>query len=86
MPASQLDDQQLAVLRALRRVPESSLNELAAAVGLPRTNFGRPLTRRLCGPISHLVAEGLIEEYEGRYRLADQGRRTLAERALGGTP
>jgi hypothetical protein len=32
------------------------------------------------------VAEGLVEEHHGRYRLSPGGRRTLAERALDGTP
>jgi DNA-binding IclR family transcriptional regulator len=80
MTESRLDDQEL--LRALRSTPESSLSELADAIGLPRTNFGRPLSRRLHEPLNRLVAEGLVEEHDGRYRLSNRGRRTLAEHAL----
>jgi hypothetical protein len=83
---SKLDDLELELLRALRGSPESSLGDLAGAVGLPRTNFGRPLSGRLQEPLGQLVAEGLVEQHHGRYRLSPDGRRTLAERALGGTP
>ena len=82
MATFELDGQELLLLRALRSAPESSLGELADAVGLPRTNFGRPLGRRLREPISQLVAEGLVEDHGGRYRLSERGRRALAERAL----
>ncbi|MGH2933658.1 MAG: hypothetical protein ACRDL2_03970 [Gaiellaceae bacterium] len=70
------------VLRALRALPNQTLGELADAVRLPRTNFGRPLTRRVERPVQQLVREGLVEEHEGRYRLSERGRRTLADRAL----
>ena len=73
-------DQEL--LRALRRAPDRSLGELADAVGLPRTNFGRSLSHRLQEPVERLLGDGLIEEHGGRYRLSESGRRTLAERAL----
>ena len=73
-------DQEL--LRALRRAPDRSLGELADAVGLPRTNFGRSLSHRLQEPVERLLGDGLIEEHDGRYRLSESGRRTLAERAL----
>jgi DNA-binding IclR family transcriptional regulator len=82
MTRSELDGLDLLLLRALRRVPDSSLGELADAVGLPRTNFGRPLSRRLREPISQLVAEGLVEDRGGRYRLSEPGR--LADRAVDG--
>lgn len=74
----------LLLLRALRSAPDSSLGELADSVGLPRSNFGRPLSRRLREPVNQLVAEGLVEDRGGRYRLSERGRRALAERALGG--
>ena len=80
-----LDDLELELLRALRGLPDSRLGDLAGAVGLPRTNFGRPLSRPLQQPLSELVAEGLVVEHRGRYRLSPDGRRTLAERALDGT-
>jgi len=73
-------DQEL--LRALRGAPDRSLGELADAVGLPRTNFGRPLRNRLREPVERLLADGLVEEHDGRYRLSERGRRTLVERAL----
>jgi DNA-binding transcriptional ArsR family regulator len=72
------------LLRALRALPDQTLGDLADAVGLPRTNFGRPLTRRVQGTVERLVAEGLVEEHEGVHRLSERGRRTLAERALDG--
>lgn len=84
MAAGDVDDQALALLRALRSSPDSDLGELAGAVGLPRTNFGRSLAARLRPPVRRLVADGLVEERGGRYRLSDQGRRLLAERALDG--
>jgi DNA-binding IclR family transcriptional regulator len=82
---SKLDDLELELLRALRGLPDSSLGDLAGAVGLPRTNFGRLLSRPLRQPLSELVADRLVEEHRGRYRLSADGRRTLAERALDGT-
>ncbi len=80
-----MTDESLAddLLRALRRSPNSGLADLAVEVGLPRTNFGRPLSERLRPPLERLVADGLIDERHGRYRLSDRGRRALAERALG---
>ena len=73
-------DQEL--LRALRSSPNRSLGELADAVGLPRTNFGRQLGHRLHEPVERLLGDGLIEEHDGRYRLSESGRRTLARFAL----
>ena len=70
------------LLRAIRGAPGSTADALAAAVGLPRTNFGRSLRNRLREPVERLVAQGLVEERRGRYRLTDKGRRTLAERML----
>lgn len=74
------------LLRALRRAPDRSLDELATAVGLPRTNFGRPFGHLIREPVEHLLAAGLVQERGGRYRLSQQGRRVLAERALNGLP
>jgi DNA-binding IclR family transcriptional regulator len=85
MDDSKLDDSELELLRALRGSPDSRLDELADAVGLPRTNFGRPLSGRIQGPISDLVADGLVEDHQGRYRLSPDGRRTVVERAGGRT-
>lgn len=79
------EDQDLTLLRALRRAPGSTVDELADAIGLPRTNFGRPLSRRLRAPLGRLLVDRLVEEHDGRYRLSERGRRTLAERALDGT-
>jgi DNA-binding IclR family transcriptional regulator len=75
-------DQEL--LRVLRSAPDRSLGELADAVRLPRTNFGRMLSHRLREPVERLLADGLVEAHDGRYRLSKRGRRTLAERALDG--
>lgn len=72
------------MLRALRSAPDSDLGELARALGLPQTNFGRRLSRRLREPVDKLVAGGLVDERDGRYRLSTTGRRALAEHALGG--
>ena len=74
-------DQEL--LRVLRRAPDRDLGELADAVGLPRTNFGRPLRSRLREPVERLLADGLVEEDNDRYRLTETGRQTLAHHALG---
>ncbi len=81
---STLDNVELELLRALRGLPDSSLSDLAGAIGLPRTNFGRPLSRPVQRPLGELVADGLVEEHRGRYRLSSDGRRTLAEHALDG--
>jgi coproporphyrinogen III oxidase-like Fe-S oxidoreductase len=70
------------LLRALRSTPGSGVDALAALVGLPRTNFGRRLTRGLHETLERLAADGLVEEDRGRYRLTDEGRRELAERQL----
>lgn len=70
---------EVAILIALRRAPGSSSDELAEAVGLPRTNFGRQLKRRLCQPLDRLLAAQLIEEDRGRYRLTAKGSKRLAE-------
>jgi DNA-binding IclR family transcriptional regulator len=85
MDDSKLDDSELELLRALRGSPDSRLDELADAVGLPRTNFGRRLSGRIQEPISDFVADGLVEDHQGRYRLSPDGRRTVVERAGGRT-
>jgi DNA-binding IclR family transcriptional regulator len=79
-----MDDTSLeeAVLLALRRSPGSRSHALAEAVGLPRTNFGRQLEKRLQQPLKRLLAAGLIDEDHGRYDLTQPGRRRLAERAV----
>lgn len=74
------------LLRVIRNSPDRTLDELADAVSLPRTNFGRPLTRRLHEPIRRFVADGLVDEHNGHYRLSEHGRRSLAERALDAEP
>jgi hypothetical protein len=33
-----------------------------------------------------LLADGLVDEHDGRYRLSERGRRTLADRALDSPP
>jgi len=72
-----------ALLRALRRSPNRTLPELAEVLGLPRTNFGRRLSSPLEAPLDDLLAEGLIVERRGRYRLTERGRSTLTEYELG---
>jgi DNA-binding Lrp family transcriptional regulator len=74
-----LDDD---LLRALRNKREQSVDQLAEAVGLPRTNFGRAPRRRVRERVRHLVDQGLIEEHGKRYRISEHGRRVLAERTL----
>jgi hypothetical protein len=71
------------LLKAVRRAPNRRPEELAQLVGFPRTNFGRPLSRRVRRPLDRLCSEGLVEAHDGRYRLAERGRRLLAERAAG---
>jgi DNA-binding IclR family transcriptional regulator len=71
------------LLRALRRGPNCRLGELADAVGVPRTNFGRKLSHRVREPLERLLSDGLIEERHGRYRLSASGRRMLAELEFG---
>ena len=75
----ELDDD---LLRALRATPDRSVDQLAQAVGLPRTNFGGAPRTRVRERVRHLVGEGLIEEHGKRYRISEDGRRLLAERAL----
>lgn len=70
-----------AILLALRRSPGSRSNDLAEAVGLPRTSFGRQLKHPLWQPLKRLLSEGLIKEDRGRYQLTEGGRSRLAERA-----
>ena len=79
MTETSLDEE---LLRALRRSPDRSLGELADVIGLPRTNFGRPLGHRLREPVERLLADGLVEAHGGRYRLSERGRRALADRAF----
>ena len=78
-----MDDASLkeAILLALRRSPDSTSEELAEAVGLPRTNFGRRLKSRLGRPLRRLLVAGLIEESRRCYQLTEKGRRRLAERS-----
>lgn len=71
-----------AILLALRSSPGSRAGELAEAVGLPRTNFGRRMKKRLRQPLERLKAAGLIEEHRGRYEITDEGRRSLSEHFL----
>src|SRR5712691_11358818 len=79
---AKLAGQEFALLRALRAEPNRTLDELAASLGLPRTNFGRRLSHRLPEQVDRLVAAGLVEEYFSRSRLTEKGRRALADRAL----
>ena len=69
------------LLRFIRRSPERRVDEIADGIGLPRTNFGRPFAHKAVSPLDRLVAEGLVEERDGRYRLSSDGRRALADRA-----
>jgi len=61
------------LLRALREMPDRTLGELADACGVPRSTFGRPLTGRLRDPLHRLLDDGVVEEHDGRYRLAGGG-------------
>jgi len=74
------------LLLALRSAPNRNLGELADSVGLPRTTFGRRLPSRLREPIERLLADGLVEEQDGRYRLSELGRRHLADQAFDAPP
>jgi DNA-binding MarR family transcriptional regulator len=77
-----LAGQEFALLGALRAEPNRSLDELAASLGLPQTNFGRRLSHGLPEHVSRLVGAGLVERRDRRYRLTEKGRRALADRAL----
>lgn len=79
-----LVEQEFALLRTLRAEPNRSLDEFAASLGVPRTNFGRRLSHRLVKPVNRLVGAGLVEQHDGRYRLTEKGRRALADQALDG--
>jgi len=68
-----------AILLALRRSPGSRSRDLAEAIGLPRTNFGRQLKNRLRKPLGRLLAAGVVDEEHGRYQLTEKGRRALSE-------
>jgi DNA-binding IclR family transcriptional regulator len=81
----EVDRAELELLRAIRASREAALTEVAAALGLPRSNFGRRLDSRLVEPLNHLIEAGLVECHGSRYRLSERGRRLLAERALDGT-
>ena len=61
------------LLRILRRRRTAGLEELAEAVGLPRTNFGRQLTHRIEEPLAVLVDEGRVERCGRQYRLVRRG-------------
>ena len=68
-----------AIMLALRRSPGSRSRDLAEAIGLPRTNFGRQLKNRLRKPLGRLLAAGVVDEEHGRYQLTEKGRRALSE-------
>jgi DNA-binding MarR family transcriptional regulator len=68
------------ILLTLRRMPGSSADAIAERLGLPRTNSGRQMTKRLSRPLQRLLAAGLIEEDHRHYRLTQEGRKSLAER------
>jgi DNA-binding IclR family transcriptional regulator len=74
------------MLRALRAAPEIGLSGLAAALGVPRSNFGRRLDHHLLEQVAGLVERGLVEQDGRRYRVSERGRSLLAERALGDAP
>ena len=82
MSERRLADLDVALLRALRGTKETNLRGLAAAVGVPRSNFGRALSHRLEEPVEQLVRDGLVDERGGRYRISDRGRRCLARLAV----
>jgi DNA-binding PadR family transcriptional regulator len=71
------------LLRAIRNLPGRRAEDLADALRLPRTNFGRPVTNTLRDGLDELVDAGLVEERRGRFRLSEAGRRALADRTLG---
>jgi DNA-binding IclR family transcriptional regulator len=73
-------------LRALRAAPEQDLAGLAAALGVPRSNFGRRLDHHLLEHVTRLVEKGLVEQDGKRYRVSQRGRNLLTERAFKGTP
>jgi predicted transcriptional regulator len=68
------------ILLTLRGMPGSSADAIAERLGLPRTNSGRQMTKRLSRPLQRLLAAGLIEEDHRHYRLTQEGRKSLAER------
>lgn len=74
-----LDDD---LLRALRNTPDRNVDQLAEAVGSPRTNFGRATSSRVRERVRALVDEGLVEAHGRRYRISERGRRVLGEHSL----
>jgi hypothetical protein len=70
---------------ALRRSPGRRSHELAEAIGLPRTNFGRQLKNQLREPLDRLLAAGDIDDDRGRYQLTEKGRTALSERVATGS-
>ena len=82
MVEPRVGDQDWLLLRTVRSHPDSSVERLADAIGLPRTNFGRALSGQLEHLLLALVTARLVEEQQGRYRLSEDGRRALAEHAL----
>jgi DNA-binding IclR family transcriptional regulator len=74
------------MLRALRAAPEQGLADLAASLGVPRSNFGRRLDHHLLEQVTRLVEDGLVERHGKRYRVSERGRDLLAKRAFGDTP
>ncbi|MDX6569085.1 MAG: HemN C-terminal domain [Gaiellales bacterium] len=73
------------MLRALRAAPEQGLTDLAASLGVPRSNFGRRLDHHLLEQVTRLVEDGLVELHGKRYRVSERGRDLLAKRAFGDT-
>ncbi len=61
------------LVRALHETPGCTVQELAHAAGLPRTNFGRQLTGPAHKALGRMVAAGLVERRGRRYRLSRVG-------------
>lgn len=57
------------LVEALRRTPGRTAGQLAREAGLPRTNFGRPLTGPVQAALEEMVAAGIAERRGRRYRL-----------------
>jgi hypothetical protein len=57
------------LVRALRRAPDCTAEQLAREARLPRTNFGRALIGPVHAELERMEAAGTVERQGRRYRL-----------------
>lgn len=74
---------EIALLRWLRAHGPAGVDETAAAVGEPTTNFGRQRLGEVQAQLGRLRDYGLVDEgSDERYLISGRGRRLLAEVAI----